>query len=318
MLASQDPTNSLSAAQWATQAAGPSSNTLALMQQQQLLQQQNLLTPQVAHYLQLQALSRLQQQQQLFAPSIPRPLVNLSYQQAPLAGFIDPRVSALGQFPMGHYNLSLMRQRLQQGGFSSLPTLGGHAIATDLNLNSVNALGMHGAAAPQPPIQGGIPNSLPVILACPEDTFKLSSHQVLLRHQIEAFQASEEDISTHTRGRNKPIVLRQVGIRCRHCAHLPVSRRQKGSTYFPATLLGIYQAAQNMSTTHMQCGLCSEMPDSIKAQFVQVLSAKVASSGAGRPYWAESATKLGLVDTENGIMFIRDLPPGARILSAEA
>jgi len=156
--------------------------------------------------------------------------------------------------------------------------------------------------------------SLPTVLARPEDNLKLSAHQVLLRQQIEVFQATEDDLSTHTRGRNKPITMGQVGIRCRHCARLPVGQRQKGSTYFPASLLGLYQAAQNMSTTHMQCGLCSEMPASIKQQFVQLLASKGASSGAGRPYWAKSAAKLGLVDTEEGIRFFRDIPPGVRLV----
>lgn len=146
------------------------------------------------------------------------------------------------------------------------------------------------------------------LLVQPEDELRLSPHQVLLRTQIEVFRASRDDASTHTRGRNKPISIGQVGIRCRHCAYLPVARRQKGSTYFPASLQGIYQAAQNMSTTHMQCGLCSEMPDHIKQEFARLLATKAASSGAGRPYWAESAKKLGLVDTENGIRFAQDLP----------
>jgi hypothetical protein len=152
----------------------------------------------------------------------------------------------------------------------------------------------------------GLPIDLPAILALPEDHVKLSTHQVFLRHQIEAFRASEEDISTHTRGRNKPVALGQIGIRCRHCAHVPVGKRQKGSTYFPATVLGLYQAAQNMSTTHMQCGLCSEMPNELKQQFAHLISTKVASFGAGRPYWARAAKKLGFVDTENGIRFLRD------------
>ena len=167
--------------------------------------------------------------------------------------------------------------------------------------------------------QDGIPLDLPVILALPEDHLKLSSHQVLLRHQIEAFRATEEDVSTHTRGRNKPVILNQIGIRCRHCAHLPVGKRQKGSTYFPAALLGLYQAAQNMSTTHMQCGLCSEMPVEIKQQFAHLISTKVAS-GAGRPHWARAAKKLGLVDTEDGIRFIRDLDSesGTKKSSGEA
>ena len=151
---------------------------------------------------------------------------------------------------------------------------------------------------------GRIPVYLPAILARPADAHKLSSHQVLLRHQIEVFEATEDDIFTHTRGRNKPVKLGQVGLRCRHCAHLPVCRREKGSTYFPATLLGVYQAAQNMSVTHMQCGVCSQMPQSIKAEFAHLISTKVGSSGAGRPYWVATAKQLGLVDTEDGILFM--------------
>jgi len=167
-----------------------------------------------------------------------------------------------------------------------------------------------------PSSSNGFPACLPVILARPEDGFKLSSHQVFLRHQIEVFQATEDDVSTHTRGRNKPISFGQVGIRCRHCAHLPVSRRQKGSTYFPASLLGLYQAAQNMCTTHMQCGLCTEMPIAIKQQFSQLLNNKSSSSGAGRPYWAKTAAKLGLVDTEEGIRFNRDLAAGVKMVAS--
>jgi hypothetical protein len=71
------------------------------------------------------------------------------------------------------------------------------------------------------------------------------------------------------------------------------------------TVLGLYQAAQNMSSTHIQCGLCSKMPNELKQQFTHLISTKVASFGAGRPYWARAAKKLGFVDTENGIRFVR-------------
>jgi hypothetical protein len=147
-------------------------------------------------------------------------------------------------------------------------------------------------------------NASPKLLAQSEDEFKLSPQQVFLRQQIEVFAATKDDVTTHTRGRNKPISKGQVGIRCRHCSHLPISRRQKGSTYFPASLQGIYQAAQNMSTTHLQCGLCSEMPDAIKNEFARLLATKVARPGAGRLYWAESARKLQLVDSDAGIRFV--------------
>jgi len=119
-----------------------------------------------------------------------------------------------------------------------------------------------------------IPLSLPTCLARSIDKFTMTAHQYFLRQQIEVFQANEEDVSSHIRGRNKPIILGQVGIRCRHCAHVPVMRRQKGSTYYPSNKYGIYQAAQNMSTSHMQCGLCSEMPNSVKMQFARILTEK--------------------------------------------
>lgn len=156
-----------------------------------------------------------------------------------------------------------------------------------------------------------VPAKLPVMLALPDDRLKLSAHQVFLRYQIEAFKANEEDVTTHTRGRNKRIQLGQVGIRCRHCAHVPVAMRQKGSVYYPSTLLGLYQAAQNISATHLQCGLCVQTPEVIKRQFVALLSTRAFSSGAGRPYWAQSAKKLGLIDTPEGIRFAGDVAPEA-------
>jgi hypothetical protein len=172
------------------------------------------------------------------------------------------------------------------------------------------------------------PLDLPCPLACPEDSRKLSAQQVWLRRQIEAFRASEDDVLTHTRGRNKPIVLGQVGIRCRHCAHWLVSSRQKGSTYFPATLAGIYQAVQNMNSTHMMSGLCSNMSlqDKQKAQSFATSSSRPdgngaaatgrrpSASGAGRPYWAKSAAALGLIDSDTGIRPIKNLPRETRII----
>lgn len=89
-------------------------------------------------------------------------------------------------------------------------TSGGGALANNSN-NGSNGTG-GGVEA------GKFPTCLPVVLAVTEDNGKLSRHQVLLRNQIEAFQATADDLTTHTRGRNKPIKLGQVGIRCRHCA----------------------------------------------------------------------------------------------------
>jgi hypothetical protein len=161
--------------------------------------------------------------------------------------------------------------------------------------------------------------SLPVLLARPNvDEGKLSEFQCLLRQQIEVFEADNDDVLTHVRGRNTPVTYGQVGLRCIHCAHLPVSRRQKGSAYFPSNRMGIYQAAQNMSTSHIQCGLCDSMPDSIKEQFASLMNNRIGRNnhGAGRSYWANSVSLFSLVDTEHhGIRFLPNLPSDATIVN---
>jgi hypothetical protein len=162
--------------------------------------------------------------------------------------------------------------------------------------------------------QDEVPLCLPVVLFRTEDDLKLSGLQSLLRMQIEAFQASEQDVTIHVRGRNKSIQVGQVGIRCLHCAHMPALQRSKGSTYFPTSVWGFYQASQNMCNVHLSKGACRHVPSLTKMQFAQHVDEKRAlpCSRAGRRYWAETAQKLGLVDTEEGVFFVRELPPGVR------
>jgi hypothetical protein len=57
-----------------------------------------------------------------------------------------------------------------------------------------------------------------VRLGLDDDKYWLSELQVYLRSNFaEAFGATEEDIAAPMHGRNKPIALGQVGIRCMHC-----------------------------------------------------------------------------------------------------
>jgi hypothetical protein len=57
-----------------------------------------------------------------------------------------------------------------------------------------------------------------VPLGVDDDKYWLSELQVFLRsHFAEAFGATEDDIAAPMHGRNKPIALGQVGIRCMHC-----------------------------------------------------------------------------------------------------
>lgn len=148
-----------------------------------------------------------------------------------------------------------------------------------------------------------LPKTLPAMISLPQDRKKLSAYQQLLRNQIEFFAASWEDVATHTRGRNRPITFRQVGIRCRHCRHVPYGERKKGSVYFPFSLLRIYQAGQNMGIAHFNgTDCCEHVPTVVREGFADSLTCR-STIGSGKTYWAEAATRLGLVDTDDGIRF---------------
>ena len=62
-----------------------------------------------------------------------------------------------------------------------------------------------------------------------------------------------------------------------------------------------------MNTSHMSSGICTEMPAVVKQQFVTLQNTREQASAAGRPYWANAAAALGLVDTEDGIRHIDDV-----------
>lgn len=71
--------------------------------------------------------------------------------------------------------------------------------------------------------------------------------------------------------------------------------------------MGIYQAAQNMSVEHLQSGICTEMPPDVRDRFLTFGLTKPGASVAGKRYWADAAKEIGLVDTDNGIRFAKDV-----------
>jgi hypothetical protein len=150
-----------------------------------------------------------------------------------------------------------------------------------------------------------------VPLGLPEDKYWLSELQVYLRSNFaEAFGATEADIAAPMHGRNKPIALGQVGIRCMHCRNDPPSERGQQATSYPSLISGIYNSVQQMLRLHYDC--CMSLPADVRAKVEQL---KVSSSARGgrKQYWIDSAKRLGLVDTPHGIHFGRDpygpLPP---------
>ena len=156
------------------------------------------------------------------------------------------------------------------------------------------------AANQQPVSQSkGIP------LALPSDVNHLSGYQIFIRHQLEFFVSEQSDCDTNVQGRKKCVKLSQIGIRCRHCAHTPLRQRGRGSVYYPQKLSGVYQAAQNMATTHLaiSCLCFSER----MRQELSILHQRKDTAAGGKVYWADACRRMGMVDDDDdGIHFVSD------------
>jgi hypothetical protein len=147
----------------------------------------------------------------------------------------------------------------------------------------------------------GISGRPPILLYLTCDNESLSEYQCLVRKQIEVFEAEIVDVESNAQGRNRPIVLGQVGIRCRHCNMLPPRYRSRGAVYYPAKLQGIYQAAQNIASAHLG-GHCQHVPDDVRTN-LPILRERKSSAGGGRRYWADSARVLGVYEDHDGLRF---------------
>jgi hypothetical protein len=160
------------------------------------------------------------------------------------------------------------------------------------------------------PQQGGVPAAMPMLpkkscLPMPIfmdfDEETLTEYQCLLRKQIEVFEAGPEDVKASAQGRNNPILLGQVGIRCRHCTNLPLKCRPRGAVYYSRTIDGIYQVAQNMSKLHF-CRTCSQIPPPVRMKLSTLQKVNRRAAG-GKEYWAEGLRVLGVYEEGNVMRF---------------
>ena len=120
-------------------------------------------------------------------------------------------------------------------------------------------------------------------------------------HCVEAFSATQDDVSKSSkRGR---ISLHQVGIRCCFCSHRPKEETPIAAVSYPLSVAGIYESVKRWQKVHLD--QCEDVPRDVKVK-LQVLSAKNVWIPTTRPYWADSARSLGMVDTEGGIRFALD------------
>jgi len=142
-------------------------------------------------------------------------------------------------------------------------------------------------------------------LTQPSDKLFLSAYQNFIRDHLELFIADQRDCLTNQQGRRKRVQYGQVGIRCRHCAHL--QKRARASCYYPQKIIGVYQAAQNIATTHLAVS-CPCVPQSVRDDLNKLHQRKDTAAG-GKVYWANGCARMGLRDDENNEC-IRFGPPG--------
>ena len=141
----------------------------------------------------------------------------------------------------------------------------------------------------------------PIVLYMTCDDDALSDYQCLVRKNIELFEAQYQDIESNAQGRNRPIVLGQVGIQCKHCTHLPPKHRARGAVYYPAKLEGLYQAAQNQANGHL-AEHCNHVPAEVRAELIRLKDRK-SSAGGGKKYWADGVRVLGVYEDAHGLRF---------------
>jgi hypothetical protein len=139
---------------------------------------------------------------------------------------------------------------------------------------------------------------IPLYLSCNPD--KLSEYQCLIRKEMEFFEALQLEVDSNAKGRNRPVVLGQVGIRCRHCRFVPPLERTRGAQYFPTTLEGIYQAAQILANGHLNES-CTYVPPHLREELLRLKQQK-SHAMVGKEYWAGTAQALGVYEADDGIL----------------
>lgn len=147
----------------------------------------------------------------------------------------------------------------------------------------------------------------PVPMAVATDQAQLSPLQVHIRNSLEFFQCTNYTCPTTTATRSHKKVIRpfQVGIRCKYCAHIPLSERRKASESYPRTLLAIYRAAQNIATTHLLDDAeegCPYLPQAVREE-LEIQRPQRDASNVGVSYWVDTCQEVGVVEAEGALWF---------------
>lgn len=157
--------------------------------------------------------------------------------------------------------------------------------------------------SPIPTVGNLIHGNASVPLAISQDTdWGLSDLDILVRNNLEVFQASEDDVlSAHLDGKF-PIKCGQIGVRCIHCARNNVEGARRGAVMYPYSLNSLFESTRILQIMHLE--QCSHVPDDLKkkiSSFKRSLFSMgtMALASSLRRYYTVSAKSLGLFDKDN-------------------
>ncbi|KAG7360431.1 hypothetical protein IV203_035530 [Nitzschia inconspicua] len=179
-------------------------------------------------------------------------------------------------------------------------------VSTDIANKLQGVAGVQGTSShddkvllPPPMLSRGYGRIEPISTSTDESS--LSTFQCYARKQIEFFEALERDVSQGARGRNTPITLGQVGIRCRHCRNEAPACRGRAGVYFPTKYELVYQTAVNMTSIHL-CLHCRKIPEDTRFKLLELRDQR-STAGGGKKYWAKAAESVGVIETNQGLRF---------------
>jgi hypothetical protein len=164
-----------------------------------------------------------------------------------------------------------------------------------------------------PPIEEGetrhYDHRIHVPLSMQEDQNWLSEFQCFVRSELlQVFRASQQDVKI--RVASKKVYYEQVGIRCRYCAHWKPNTRAIRSSAFPSSIRQLYQSFTMMLRDHF--GNCSAIPADKKERFLALKRNNTQGASDSMRYWIYSAVKLGMVDSDCGIVLNEQTQAAAR------
>ena len=201
---------------------------------------------------------------------------------------------------------SMSRSPLQAG---MLPNISKDSVR---NNSTSTAMGSFRSTSLGSSLSSGGNEHNPIPLGIDEDPNWLSDFHVFVRaNLVELCWASSEDVAL--RNASNRVSSHQVGIRCRCCAHLNPSARAQRSSAFPSSVAQIYQSFTMMLRAHFSS--CAEVPPAVKEKFLALKSKTTQGATDSKQYWIYSARKLGMVDSEEGIVMTKATTAAARAIA---